>query len=398
MSTESPRSNLLALTVAMLLAGGMGAAAVLWLQRHTSTPAQTPVALPATPTAPAAPPLPAARPTQPPASGAPASLEDVIAKAIPSVVLVETPQGRGSAFFVSRDRLITNVHVVGGSSWVTLKLQDGRTLTATVALKAPDYDVAILQATGTPEDQPFLRLGSALQARTGQEAVAIGSPLGVFQNSVTRGIISGLRQMGPVVVLQTDAALNPGNSGGPLLDREGAVIGINTASFRGAQGLNFAVAVDHAQAMLQGRLPILPNVKLDDRESANRRLPTASTATEADRKRDQATEIYEGQVAAVARAADQLEANFQRFLNNYFQGRVVGSFDRPIFALAEREAFQGSFVRGMEPRLVEYRSSLEQLRTLLQTADDEARKADVYPGTRRDLKAKHGLQHRYWER
>ncbi len=395
MSHDFPRANLLTLTAALLLAGGLGAGAVLWIQRTKApvpAPLQAPVPSREQPVAPAVTVLPPA-PTPPPAS-----LEDVIAKAIPSVVLVETPQGRGSAFFVSKDRLITNVHVVGGSSWVTLKLQDGRTLTATVAVKAPDYDVAILQASGTAENQPFLRLGSALQARPGQEAVAIGSPLGVFQNSVTRGIISGLRQMGPVVVLQTDAALNPGNSGGPLLDHEGAVIGINTASFRGAQGLNFAVAVDHAQAMLQGRLPVLPNVKLDDRESANRRLPTPSTATEDDRMREQATEVYEGQVAAVARAADQLESNFQRFLNNYFQGRVVGSFERPIFALAERDAFQGSFVRGMEPRLVEYRSSLEQLRTLLQTAEDEARKADVYPGTRRELKAKHGLQHRYWER
>jgi hypothetical protein len=393
--SESPRANLLTLTAALLLAGGLGAGAVLWIQGHRtaapSPPIQAPIpgpeSIPPSVSAPVPAPV-----------GAPPSLEDVIAKAQPAVVLVETPQGRGSAFFVSKDRLITNVHVVGGSSWVTLKAQGGQTFTATVAAKAPDYDLAILQVSGMKEDQPFLKLGSALQARTGQEAVAIGSPLGVFQNSVTRGIISGLRQMGPIVVLQTDAALNPGNSGGPLLDPSGAVIGINTASLRGAHGLNFAVAADHAQALLEGRSPVLPHVKLDEKENSARRLPAPSTATETDHQRDQAARAYEAQVAAVAKAADQLEASLQRFLASYFEGRIHGTFDRPLFALAERQAYQGTFVRGSEGRLEDYRRSLEQLRGLLQSAEEVARKADVYPGTRRDVKAKHGLEHRFWER
>lgn len=397
MSGEPARANLLTLTAAMLLAGGLGAAAVLWLQRHPGQPAPTPTSAPAPggqtpphldlpPTAPAA------------AAPRPASLEEVISKALPCVVLVETPQGKGSAFFVSKDRLITNVHVVGGASWVTLKGQEGRSLTATVAAKYPDYDLAILQASGTAEGQPFLTLGSALTTRTGQEAVAIGSPLGVFQNSVTRGIVSGLRQMGPVVVLQTDAALNPGNSGGPLLDATGAVIGINTASFRGAQGLNFAVAVDHAKALLEGRAPVLPNVKLDDRESAQRRLPEPSTATDSDRQRDRAAQVYEAQIASAAKACAQLEANFQRFLANYYQGEVQGSFDRPVFAVNEPKAFRGTFVRGTESKLEDFRRNLEDIRAYLQNAEDGARQADVYPGTRREVKAKYGMDHRYWER
>ncbi len=397
MSSESPRAHLLTLTAALLLAGGLGAGAVLWIQNHKPQPRAMPKK--ADEPAPVEPPPSADSSVALPALSGPAtSLEDVIAKALPSVVRVETPQGKGSAFFVSKDRLITNVHVVGGSSWVTLKGQDGRSFTATVASKHGDYDIAILQASGMKEDQPFLRLGSALQTRAGQEAVAIGSPLGVFQNTVTRGIVSGLRQMGPVVVLQTDAALNPGNSGGPLLDRTGSVIGINTASFRGAQGLNFAVAVDHAQALLEGRSPVLPNVKLDDQETFARRLPTPSTATESDHQRDQAARAFEAHVAAVAKAADQLEASLQRFLANYFDGRINGTFDRPLFALAERNAFQGTFVRGAESRLEDYRRNLDQLRSHLQAAEDEARKADVYPGSRRDVKAKHGLDQRFWER
>jgi hypothetical protein len=397
MSGEPARANLLTLTAAMLLAGGMGAAAVIWLQRHPGSSTPAPVATPA-PGA-EAPPRLDLPPTAPVAAAPrPASLEEVIAKALPCVVLVETPQGKGSAFFVSKDRLITNVHVVGGASWVTLKGQEGRSLTATVAAKYPDYDLAILQASGTSEVQPFLPLGSALATRTGQEAVAIGSPLGVFQNSVTRGIVSGLRQMGPVVVLQTDAALNPGNSGGPLLDATGAVIGINTASFRGAQGLNFAVAVDHAKALLEGRSPVLPNVKLDDRESSQRRLPEPSTATESDQKRDRAAQVYEAQIASAAKACAQLEASFQRFLASYFQGEVKGEFERPVFALAEPRAFQGTFVRGTESRLEDYRRSLEEIRAYVQAAEDGARQADVYPGTRRDVKGRYGMDHRYWER
>src|SRR5205809_1676816 len=113
-----------------------------------------------------------------------------------------------------------------------------------------------MRVSNPDPNQPALRLGSGMQARPGQEAMALGSPLGL-QNTVTRGIVSAVRQVGALTLVQTDAAINPGNSGGPLLGRNGEVIGITTMSMRSAvaQGLSFAVAIDHAEALLAGQRP-----------------------------------------------------------------------------------------------------------------------------------------------
>src|SRR3989442_9613511 len=104
-------------------------------------------------------------------------------------------------------------------------------------------------------DLARLALGSAPRVGTGQEAIALGPPLGVFQNTVTRGIVSAVRQMGAVTLVQTDAAINPGNSGGPLLDRAGEGIGITSLNIPSHQGVGFAIAIDHAKSLLDGKLP-----------------------------------------------------------------------------------------------------------------------------------------------
>ena len=388
MSSERPGP--LTLILGLALAASLGALGTLWLQRGRTVAPQPQAPGPAVEAVPL-PASPSAAPTPSP------SLEAVLQRALPAVVLVETPQGRGSAFFVARDRLVTNVHVVGSASYVTLRTQGDRKLTATVKSKSPDYDLAILETAEAPADQPFLTLGSALQARAGQEVLAIGSPLGLLQNSVTKGIVSALRQKGPAILIQTDTPLNPGNSGGPLLDREGRVVGINTSGFTGLQGLNFAVAVDHATALLEGRSPVLPNVKLDEREASQGLLPVPSTATEADRQRERAAGVFEAQLTAVARQADQLDAALARFLAANFQGRIQGQPARPFLALFERDAFQGTWVRGAEARLEDYRKAATELRAFLQQAEEQARRADVYPGTRRDLRTRHGLDDRWWD-
>ena len=395
MSSERPGPLTLVLSAA--LAAALGALAVLWLQRGgPSVPA------PATPKDPAPEPVqlqpPAGSGSFPPAPSAPMpSLESVLQQALPAVVLVETPQGRGSAFFVARNRLLTNVHVVGGASYVTLRAQGDRKLTATVRSKSPEYDLAILETAEAPPDQVFLPLGSALQTRPGQEVLAIGSPLGLLQNSVTKGIVSALRQKGPALLIQTDTPLNPGSSGGPLLDREGHVVGISTAGFTGLQGLNFAIAADHAAALLAGRSPVLPNVKLDEREASRALLSPPSTATESDRQRDRTAAAFESALAQIARQADQLDAHLNQFLAGHFQGRIQGEPKRTFYALFERDAFQGTFTRGAEGSLEGYRDAARNLRAALQHQEELARQADVYPGTRRDLRSRYGLDDRWWD-
>jgi S1-C subfamily serine protease len=386
----------LLLYLAVALAGAGGAGLVLWTQGRK--PASAPPTL--APVPPPAEPVPQAQlePSKP-AAQAP-SIEDVIAKAMPAVVLVETSAGRGSAFFVDRDRLITNHHVIVGQSYVKLRLSDNSTLDARIVATAPDYDLAVLKLMQTGAESPspraFLSLGTIQEVRQGQEVLAIGAPLGVFQNTVTRGIISSLRQLDKVVVLQTDTAINPGNSGGPLLNHAGRVVGINTMGFRGSQGLNFAVAIDHAQALMEGRSLQLAFVAPSSNEGMKGWLQGAGTS-EADRIREEGTRRYAAQLAALAHASDQMESAFARFLAYDWDGKVVGTFDRNFYALWEKGALQGSPVKGQEARVAALRQAADQLRSQVRDAEEQARRADVFPGTRRELQQRYRLDYRGWE-
>ncbi|HEX7552067.1 MAG TPA: trypsin-like peptidase domain-containing protein, partial [Geothrix sp.] len=379
----------LLIILAVALAGAGGAGLVLWLQGRR--PAPSPVA-PVQQQAPVPEPVAATLAELAPAAAL--SIEEVLAKALPAVVVVETSSGRGSAFFVDRDRLLTNYHVIVGQSYVKLRLSDNTLLDASIQATSPDYDLAVLRLMQAGPDRPFLALGTIQEVRPGQEVLAIGTPHGVFQNTVTRGIVSSLRQLDKVVVLQTDTALNPGNSGGPLIDHAGRVVGINTRGFRGSQGLNFAVAIDHAKALLEGRPLALDFVKTP---AGAKPIQLGNGATESDQAREAGLRRYETQLAALARAADQMETAFAQFLAYYWDGRVVGHFERSFYALWEPGALQGSPVKGYEYRITELRQAADQLRTALREVEEQARRDDVFPGTRRELRKHYRLEHRGWE-
>jgi S1-C subfamily serine protease len=282
----------------------------------------------------------------------------------PSVVNIEARHhlpgreaaGSGSGFVFTPDGFIlTNSHVVHGASRLDVTLSDGRRYQAYLVGDDPDTDLAVIRI-----DAPNLVaavLGDSSRIRPGQLVIAIGNPLG-YQCTVTSGVVSALgrslrAQSGRLIdnVIQTDAALNPGNSGGPLVTSRGDVIGVNTAAVRGAQGICFATAINTAKFVAarlikdgfihRGHIGVVgQDVELPRRLIRYHNLPVNSGV--------RVEEVVAGSPAAIAGVlrADIIVA---------FDGRPIAGIDHLHRSLAETQLGVRSeltLIRGVEKRNV----------------------------------------------
>ena len=200
----------------------------------------------------------------------------VLAAVAPSVVQIEIQTedavfgggGQGTGFIISPDgQVVTNAHVVENAVTIKVMLSDGTVKPAELVQKDPTRDLAVLKIQG--DNLPSARLGNSAEVEVGDEVLAIGNALGLGDTpTVTTGIVSALDRQLQLAgnrltrLIQTDAAINPGNSGGPLVNANGEVIGVNTAIAGNAEGIGFAISIDHARPVIEtlqtGEVPKRP--------------------------------------------------------------------------------------------------------------------------------------------
>jgi len=232
--------------------------------------------------------------------------------------------------------------------------------------------------------------------RAGQEVIAIGSALGVLSNTVTRGIVSAVRNTGSVTLIQTDAAINPGNSGGPLVDRTGVVIGVNSmriAAAQGGEGLAFAVAIDHAAQLLGGQASAATATPL---QGLNRMMSGASTS---DDMREQGAQAYRKTLEWAARRGDEIDTYWDRYANSCVTSAARAG-DRGWFAVYEPNGLHIAATSGYDCQgwLNTLRTNANIVRAEVAKATEAARRQGVYPGVMRDLRRQHRMEWPGWER
>ena len=322
-----------------------------------------------------------------------APLEDVVSRIMPAVVLIETSTGRGSGFFVRPDTLITSLHVVSQDTFVKLRRVDGTTDSARVDLKAPAYDLAILRVPDPVANQAVIPMGSFGTLRAGQDVITIGSALGTLQNSVSRGVVSGIRRSGDATLIQNDAAANPGNSGGPLLDRNGVAVGVTTGGDQARPGINFAVAIDHARDILEGRMAASTAKPL---ALANARAVTPGAAAPA----PDGERAFLDTMTRLAEGAHSLDGAWQGFRKTCFTGTIAGTFSHEwLVMLTPRAITPAQAGGGTCPSFViEFQKEANRLGQEMRTALEDARRAGVLPGVVRDALRTNRLEFDGWER
>jgi hypothetical protein len=328
--------------------------------------------------------------------------EAIIKAVIPAVVTIESNGLTGTGFLVGRALVLTNRHVVEGGSQVRITFSDGRRSTGYVTTTATDGDLALIRVeSGSVPLSPVV-LGTAKGAQVGEEVLAIGSALGLLQNTVTRGIVSAIRTVGGITYVQTDAAINPGNSGGPLIGSGGRVIGITTSKFAPGESLGFAIAIDHAKLLIQGQT----SVALRDSNPSSKQGALSESVfnptikSETDLRRERGIKQLELAVQTLARMADGIDLQWQRYRNACAGKSPDGAaYGRDWFGIwSAPVTIDNQSAPGCRVILGDVVTLAVRVSTGMQQAAENARRADVYPGTARDIRRTYRMDWSGWDR
>ena len=325
--------------------------------------------------------------------------EDVVRAVMPAVVTIQSGSSTGSGFFVSADTVLTNKHVIASASSVRVRFSNGTESSGYVSSTASDVDLALVHVEQPPASHPTLRLAPSRTLQVGEEVLAVGSALGMLQGTVTRGIVSAVRSSSGLTLVQTDAAINAGNSGGPLVNKSGAVVGITTAKMSAAESLGFAIATEHASRLLDGNTTVLAPGASGDATSLAVALGT--TRTDTDAMRDQGEAQFERTVQLLARQADEIDAAWQRYrvacAGKYTVATVVNGRDW-FGLLGDTILIDNETLPQCRAWRDDVSTSARRISDVMQQAEEMARRAGVFPGATRAIRAKYDMEWPGWDR
>ena len=327
------------------------------------------------------------------------SREEIVRRVMPAVVTIQSGDGTGSGFFVGRGLVMTNHHVVGDANTVRVRLSDGTSINGQVLRLASDADLALVNVDAGASKVAAVSMGSYRQLQTGEEVVAIGSSLGVLQNTVTRGIVSALRRASGVVYVQTDAAINPGNSGGPLVDKYGRVVGVNTLKVMGAESLGFSIAIDHGRRLINGTTEVADRAAPDAPRAEDAFDAFSGPRTSESEQRHKIGLVqYDSMVGALAAQADYADQEWREYATWCGVGASAApSGGRAWFAIWSASGAGGGTVRADCSNM--YRDILERadkMKAVMVEASERARRNGVYPGEMRDVRRRYSLDYDGW--
>ena len=356
-----------------------------------ASPSPSAAAAPAAPAAEAAQPITRANSPDFPEASAP-PLEDTIEHAMPAVVMIQTPKTRGSGFFIRPDLAVTNAHVIAAYLTPTVTTAGGMKLNGKVTFLSDTYDVALVQVSGRSGTDPQLPLGQSSALRLGQGIVALGWAESPSQSTVTRGIVTGLRHDGERTLIQTDAVPNPGDSGGPVLNRQGEVVGITTLRANdGSSG--FAVSIDDVKQFVD---KVSPGAVAPGSQTVAAGFESRPPDSEA--VRSTGLRRYEETITEVVRHVSATDAAWSRYKTTCQISDVAAGQSHEWFLLYDPRSPLHHVAVHCGHNLSDIEGRVRAIDEEMAAAAETARRADVYPGALRDLRRQYRLDYAGWDR